>query len=41
MFVGDAALGVPFRERPPLQGVPSSKTIHRIVFEFTPCGDSL
>ena len=26
------------RERPHLQGVPSSKTVHRTVFEFTLCG---
>ena len=26
------------RGRPLLQGVPSSKTVHRTVFEFTPCG---
>ena len=41
MFVGDGVLDVPFRERPAREGVPSPKTIHRIVFEFTLCGYSL
>ena len=26
------------RGRPLVQGVPSPKTVHRTVFEFTPCG---
>ena len=30
-----------FRGRPLLQGVPSSKTVHWTVFEFTPCGAPL
>ena len=27
-----------YQGRPPLQGVPLSKTVHRTVFEIHPCG---